>query len=360
MAIVHDDFIQHGGAERLVSEMLKIWPKADLYAVMGSDDWRRELKIKDDKETRTSWLQRFPAREKLFRHYYSLYPLAIESFCFDDYDLVISSSARYAHGVITKPETTHIAYVNSLARFLWDEALSPKNILVQPVLRWHRTWDRVASLRPDFIIANSRTPAKRIETHWGRRADTIIYPFVDLEKFEISPGTQEEDTEGYFLIVSRLEDWKRIDLAIKSCNRLSRKLYIVGEGRDGGRLKNLAGPTIKFLGWVKEDELSKIYKNSLALIITQKEDFGITSLESQAAGRPVIAFRSGGALETVVENDTGVFFDSQTVESLTGALNRFDPLSFLRENCQSQARRFGKDRFRRELRDFVENVLRNR
>lgn len=358
VAIVHDDFIQHGGAERLVLEMLKIWPQANLYGLMASKEWQRDLKDRVGKEIQTSWLRGLPINEKFFRYYYSLYPIAVESFNFDSYDLVISSSARYAHGIITKPETTHIAYVNNPARFLWNEHLSPKSFLTLPVLNWHRTWDKVASFRPDFIIANCQVPAKRIEKYWGRKADAIIYPFVDLEKFETNFVTEEESPKDYFLIVSRLENWKRIDLAIESCNRLSRRLYIVGTGRAETRLKTLAGPTIKFLGRLEERELFKIYKNCLALIMTQEEDFGITSLEAQAAGRPVIAFRAGGALETVVEEKTGIFFDSQTVENLVEALTRFDPSAFLGEDCRKQAQRFSRDRFHRELITFVEDVLR--
>lgn len=372
VAIVHDDFIQHGGAERLVLAMLEIWPQADLYGVIATDQWCEEIKKKFGKELKTSWLQKFPFRDKFFRQYYSLYPLAIESFRFDDYDLVISSSARYAHGVITKPGTVHIAYINSPARFLWEERFVSINTLIRPIINWHRVWDKVASQRPDYIVANSKTPAQRIKKYWGREADQIIYPFVDSERFSrlgsdprkiVKSAFVGSDpnlvSKPYFLVVSRLVGWKRIDMAVEAGRDLGLNLIVVGSGPDLSRLKKMSGPTIKFLTEIDDRELVSLYTNCQALIMTQAEDFGITSLEAQAVGKPVIAYRGGGVLETVIEGVTGVFFDEQTKESLKTTLSQFDPRLYIGDNCTTQAKNFGKERFKNELQKFTEDVLRN-
>lgn len=356
VTIVHDDFIQHGGAERLVLAMLKIFPQADLYSIIATNQWQTEIKDKFSKEIKTSWLQKFPLKEKLFRYYYSLYPLAIESFNFDGYDLVLSSSARYAHGVLTKPGTVHIAYVNSPARFLWEDEFVPKNPLVQPVVSWHRAWDRVAAQRPDYLLANSQTPATRIRKFWGREVDAIIYPFVDLARFQ-NMESFDPNPGQYFLVVSRLKKWKRIDIAIEACNQLRLDLRIVGRGEDEGRLRSMAGPTIKFMTEVNDEELVSLYKGSRALIMTQAEDFGITALEAQAAGRPVVAYARGGALETVQAGKTGRYFKSQSVGSLKEAIATFDERSYLRENCLKSAQRFSQTSFRTRLTDFISHVL---
>lgn len=360
VAVVHDDFIQHGGAERLVLGILKIWPQADVYCVSVSGIWKREIKKQFFKEIKTTWIDSLPFKERLFRYYYSFYPLAVESFNFDGYDLVISSSARYAHGVLTKPGTAHVAYVNSPARFLWQENLAPKGFIARQVLRWHRAWDKAASTRPDFMIANSATPAKRIEEYWGRKADAIIYPFVDLERFRAdSFGEDKPETESYFLVVTRLSKWKRVDIAIEACNKLSLPLLVVGEGEEFSRLKRLAGPTVKFSGRIQDGQLPGVYRHSRALIMTQEEDFGVTSLEAQACGKPVIAWGVGGALETVVPGITGAFFEKQDPESLQEVLEQFDRQLYIRENCIIQARKFGFARFRAELLKFCEDALQN-
>lgn len=360
VAIVHDDFIQRGGAERLVLAMLEIWPQADLYSVIASDRWQNEIKNKFGKEVKTSWLQKFPFIEKLFRQYYFFYPLAIESFRFNGYDLVISSSARYAHGVLTKPGTLHVAYVNSPARFIWQEDLVPKGFFIGRVINWHKVWDRVASTRPDYIVANSNTPGRRIEKYWNRKPNAIIYPFVDLARFSFKISKRLNlPKNGYFLIVARLSRWKRVDFAIEACNDLRLPLVIVGSGEDRARLKGISGPTTVFLDDVSDEEMNSIYDGCQALIMTQGEDFGITALEAQACGKPVIAYKSGGALETLVEGVTGVFFDRQDKESLKQVLMQFDPRLYLRENCTIQAYKFSRERFKVGLEEFCKNVLRN-
>lgn len=377
IAIVHDDFIQHGGAERLVLAMLEIWPQADVYGVVASKGWQEEIKklppkadqsmTETRKDIKTTWLQNIFLGHSFYRYYYTLYPIAIESINLDGYDLVISSSARYAHGVLTKPGTVHIAYVNSPARFLWQDNLAPKSIFAKPILSWHRCWDKVACHRPDYVIANSKSPAKRIKNYWGREADSVIYPFVDLARFEDGSPSKEVDlsisnkfnlNKQYFLIVTRLNKWKNVDIAINACRNLGFNLYIVGSGPDFNRLNKLSSENVKFYTNVTDLELVHLYKNCQALIVTQEEDFGIVSLEAQAAGKPVIAYGSGGSLETVIEGETGLFFTEQTEQSLKSALLRFDPKPLLRENCIRQARNFSKERFISDLSSFVNHVLR--
>ncbi len=367
VAIVHDDFIQHGGAERLVLAMLEIYPKADLYAVAASAAWQREIRELFNKDIRTTWIQNLPLRDRYFRYHYTFYPLAIESLNFNGYDLIISSSARYAHGIITKPSTVHVAYVNSPARFLWEDNLIPQDLLVQPIIRWHQAWDVVASKRPDYLIANSKTPAKRIEKYWGRKVDAVIYPFADLEKFvavnsigldpSTSSGFNLLGNKGYFLIVSRLNEWKRVDIAVEAFTKLNVPLYVIGDGPDRSNLEKKAGSNVKFLGFVSEKDKFTYLKSCRALVVTQEEDFGIVTLEANACGRPVIAYKGGGSLELISDGINGLFFPKQQVASLIQSLERFDQIKFNRENCLNAARRFTKDRFKKALADFVQSKM---
>lgn len=360
VAIVHDDFIQHGGAERLVLAMLEIYPEADLYAVVASDKWQQEIKKSFNKNIRTTWLQNLPLRDGYFKFYYAFYPLAIESLNFKGYDLVISSSARYAHGLITHPETIHIAYINSPARFLYQEGIAPKNLFMRPVLRWHRAWDLVASKRPDYIIANSKTPAGNSEKYWRRGVDEIIYPFVEIQNNSLENGEKIKAEGNYFLIISRLNKWKRLDIAVEAFTKLNLPLYIIGSGSERRNLEKISGPSIKFLGGVSDSEKLTYLKYCRALIVPQEEDFGIVTLEANACGRPVIAYKGGGSLELISDGVNGLFFSEQQAASLIQALGRFDRTAFNRENCLEAARRFTKNGFKKALADFVQSKMKIR
>lgn len=356
IAIVHDDFVQDGGAERLVLAMLEIWPKADLFAVAATDAWQERIRKFGGNKIRTSWLQNLPYKGTFYRYYYAFYPLAVESFKFDNYDVVLSSSARYAHGILTKPSVPHIAYINSPARFLWEKELIPKNPLAKPIINWHRRWDRVACQRPDFIVANSRTPQQKIEKFWGRAADAVIYPFVIVKDPDATAKVSKRD---YFLLISRLNRWKNVDMAIRAFNNLGRRLYVIGDGPDLHRLRSMAGHTVKFLGRISEPEKNEFLRSSQALIVPQEEDFGIVTLEANAAGVPVIAYRGGGSLELIENGVNGIFFDEQKVDSLTEVVARFDQKAFSRENCLKVARKYSKERFQTELKSFVERSFKN-
>ena len=415
IALVHDDLIQHGGAERLFEAMMETFPQADVFVSMVSDQWKAQIsnslflrKFKSqnhNSKLKTSFMQKLPLKEKFYRHYFLLYPLAFESFDFTNYDVVLSSSTRFAHGVITRPETLHIAYFNTPPRMFWEpftyfEESQSLRLLLTPFISWLRVWDWAAAQRPDILIANSKTPQARIKKYYGRDSH-IIYPFVDLERFQVEPSgphpqrhaTAEHPSlrksspslyvpananrsnprnrspfastnvssgaglrVGYFLVVSRLTAWKKIDIAIEACNQLKLPLKIIGEGPDFERLKRLAGPTVELLGRLTDEEVVSYYKNCRALLFPQKEDFGITPLEAQASGKPVVAFRAGGALETVIEGKTGEFFSPQTAGALAKVLKDFDTSRYQDEDCRRQAEKFSKQRFQRELKEFVENA----
>ncbi len=362
IALVHDDLIQHGGAERLFMAMIETFPKADVFTSMASAQWKSQIS-----NLKTSFMQKLPFKEKLYRHYFPLYPLAFESFDLTGYDVVLSSSTRFAHGVITRPETLHICYMNTPPRMFWEPQTYFENFpypfksLLNPFLSYFRLWDYAAAQRVDHFIANSKTPQARIKKYYGRDSH-IIYPFVDLDRFRSAPNPNvpladpSVANSDYHLIVSRLTAWKKIDIAIEAGNRLKLPLKIIGEGPDFERLKKLAGPTVELFDRLTDEEVVSYYKGCRALIFPQKEDFGITPLEAQAVGKPVIAFKAGGALETVIGGKTGEFFYPQTVEALTKALEHFGTAQYHSEDCYAQAARFSKKRFQRELEGFVEGL----
>lgn len=362
IALVHDDLIQHGGAERLFEAMMETFPQADVFASMISDHWKFEIR---NSKFETSFMQKLPFKEKLYRHYFPLYPLAFESFDFSEYEVVLSSSSRFSHGAVTRPETLHICYMNSPGHMLWEPHgyfdSSPLHLLTSPFLSYLRLWDYTAAQRVDHFVANAKTPQARIKKYYGRDSE-IIYPFVDLERFadsstlRVNEKTLRVSLGDYFLIVSRLTAWKRIDIAIEACNKLKLPLKIIGEGPDFQRLKKLAGPTVELLGRLTDEEVVGYYQNCRAFLFPQKEDFGITPLEAQAAGKPAIAFKAGGALETVIGGKTGEFFYPQTADALAGVLKSFGPEKYQSEDCRQQAEKFSKKRFQQELKAFVEKA----
>lgn len=367
VAIVHDDLIQFGGAESLLLAMHEIWPEAPIYTAIVSKKWKKvckDLKI----ELRTSFMQKLPLAVKLNRYYspFLLHTLAFENFDFTEFDVVISSSSRFAHGIITKPGTIHICYMNSPGRMLWESddyfegeeygVLKSIKKLARPFLSFPlshlRKWDYVASQRVDFFIANSTTPAKRIKKYYGR-GSKIIYPFVEYDKF----GDSESSVGSYYVVLTRLAAWKKVDIAIRACNKLGYELKIVGEGPDMERLKAKAGPTVEFLGYVSETRKKDILSGAKALINTQKEDFGIVPLEAMACGRPVIAFGEGGVLETVLPGITGEFFYEQTAESLETLLKTFKSEKYNHQKCKMRAQKFNKKVFLKALKTYVNEVF---
>lgn len=354
VALVHDWGNQVGGAEGVLLALKEIFPDAPVYMSMYDPAVMPEICRAWD--IRTSFMDRLPLVKRHHQPFLPLYPLAFEQFDFSEFDLVISNKSGFCHGIITPPETLHVDYCLTPTRYVWDYRSYARregigqlaDLFLQPLLTYLRTWDRLAADRVDHFVAISRQVQRRIRKYY-RRDSTIIYPPVETSRF--SPGDGHDD---YFLIVSRLIPYKRIDLAVQAFDELGWPLKIVGDGRDRPKLERIAGPNIEFLGRVPDGELQTLLQRCRAFIFPGCEDFGIAPLEANAAGRPVIAYRAGGALDTVVEGETGLFFDEPTPESLASAVRALDSVTFAPEAIRQHALRFDKTVFQRELKRFVE------
>ncbi len=359
VALVHDYLNQMGGAERVVLAFHQLFPEAPLYTSIY--DPQRVDPAFQQMDIRTSFMQKLPLVTKHHQPYLPFYPFAMESLDLRGYDLVLSSSSAFGKGVITGPETLHICYCHTPMRWCWNyreyverEHLGKLARSVLPFLITSlRIWDQTSAMRVDHFIANSPVVAERIQKYYRRDA-AVIPPPVEVSRFLFDPDTPLED---YFLIVSRLIPYKRIDLAIEACNRLQLPLAIIGGGRDLERLKHIAGPTIRFLGRLSDEEVVYHYARCRALLFPGEEDFGITPLEAQASGRPVIAYGAGGALASVIDGVTGVFFREQTVESLATVLSLFDEHSYDPETIRNHALEFDLPRFHRRIFQFIEAKL---
>lgn len=350
IAIVCDWLTDFAGAERVILQMHELFPRAPIYTSLYD---KKKCKAFAKATVHESFLAKIPFARKMHRLLFPLMPRAFESFDLDEYDIVLSSSHAASKGVITRPETLHISYCHSPTRYLWDHSheyqknfkkFSPFQFLYTPVLHRIRLWDRAASERVDHFIANSNYIAKRISKYYRRDAE-VIHPPVDLNQFK--PGKDKQD---YFLAIGRLIPYKRFDLAVQAANKMGFKLKIVGNGPELNALKKMAGETVEFLGHVSADELLQAYQGAKALIFPQLEDFGIVPLEAMACGTPVIAYGEGGATETVVDGKTGLFFRSQTVESLTEAIERFNKKAWDHEKIAEHVDRFTSGKFKSHLR----------
>ena len=358
VAISHDYLNQFGGAERVVEVLHEIFPDApiftSIYLPHKLPDSFRKMDI------RTSFMQCLPFLEKHFKKYLPLYPAAFESFDTSSYDVVLSSSSAFAKGIRKRPDACHICYCYSPMRFVWryedyveKEDLGKTIGFILPFfLKWLKKWDLRTNKNVDHFVAISNYIAKRIENFYNRRSD-VIYPPVNAGDFEPSA-----DVRDYFLIVSRLNAYKKIDIAIKAFNELGLPLKIIGEGPYKKQLFAIAGKNVEFLGKVPDRELPGYYARCRALIFPGEEDFGITPVEAQAAGRPVIAFASGGALETVIENRTGVFFNEQNEGSLVNAVRKFENMNFDSNVIRGNALKFDREVFKERIKVYVETKYR--
>lgn len=359
VAIIHDYLAQAGGAERVVEAIHGIWPDAPVYTSVY--DPQATLPCFREMDVRTSFLQRFAKGAKFHKFALPFYPAAFEHFDMSGYDLVISNTTSFAKGVITGPETCHICYCHTPARFAWRYheyvAQGGYGRMTRRVLPFlvHRlrAWDFACAQRVDFFLSNSYNIARRVRKFY-RRDSEVLYPPVETKRFQVAPTP----TADYFLVVSRLLSYKKVDLAVEACNRLGLPLKIVGGGPEAERLKALAGPTVEFTGRLSDQEVVDLFANCRAFIFPGEEDFGIAPLEAMASGRPVVAFRAGGALETVVENKTGVFFDEPTPESLMDALqNRLPTLVVEPQSIRAHAETFDVLVFQARLRALAEKCL---
>ncbi|OGZ34157.1 MAG: glycosyl transferase [Candidatus Portnoybacteria bacterium RBG_19FT_COMBO_36_7] len=356
VALVHDYLNQYGGAERVLEAFCEIWPDAPIFTLIY--DRARTGQAFDGRRIKTSFLQKIPFVRSHHRPFLMLMPLAIESFDFSKYDLVISDSASFAKGIITRPSTLHICYCHTPTRYAWDDSHKyirefgyPSFVrsVIPIFMNYLRVWDQAAAERPDKFIANSEFVASRIQKYYQKKA-VVIHPPVNAKLFYVSP-----QIDRFFLIVARLLSYKRLDIAIGAFNRLGLPLKIVGDGPDSVKLRRLAGPNIEFLGLVADFKLRELYAKCQAFIFPQEEDFGITALEAMASGRPVIAYQAGGALETIKHGVSGLFFKEQTVESLISSLKQFVASDFNPQVIREQAMQFDKEIFKQKIKDFVQN-----
>ena len=356
VALVHDYLNQMGGAERVVLALHDLFPDAPLYTSIY--DPQRVDKAFQNIDIRTSFMQKFPFVKKHHQPFLPFYPFAMERLDLRGFDLVLSSSSAFGKGVITRPETLHICYCHTPMRWCWnyDEYVEREKLgkISRSILPFFisglRIWDQTSSMRVDHFIANSPVVADRIRKYYRRDA-IVIPPPVEVSRFTFDPTIRPED---YFLIVSRFMPYKRIDLAIEACNTLHLPLVIIGSGRDESRLRSMAGPTIRFTGRLSDQEVLYYYAHCRAFILPGEEDFGITPLEAQASGRPVIAYAAGGALTSVIDKVTGTFFRKQTVESLVEVLSSFDEHIYDPLTIYNHALEFDQPRFRRRMLQFIE------
>jgi glycosyltransferase involved in cell wall biosynthesis len=359
LALIHDWLNQSGGAERVLEHLVDLYPGAPVYTSMY---WREGMPEAYRRwDIRTSWMDRLPGIYRHHRWYFPLYALAFARLQLaDEFDAVISNKSGFCHGVDTG-EIPHLCYCLAPTRYIWEfesyaarEGLSPAvRLLLRPMLSSLRHWDyQVAQREAVHFVAISSAIQRRIRRYYDR-ASEIIFPPVDVERFAAVQGSDA----GYYLIVSRLIPYKRIDLAVRAFTELGLPLLVAGEGRDRQNLEPIAGPTVKFLGHVPDRDVPRLMANCRAFVFPGREDFGIAPVEAQAAGRPVVAYGEGGALDTVLEGVTGAFFSEQTVTSLADVISRFDPDDVDPADCRRNARRFSSARYRAEIQSAVAGVL---
>ncbi len=358
IALVHDWLNQKGGAEYVLETLVDLYPAAPIHTSMYwpqvmPDAYRRW-------DIRTSFMDRLPLVKKHHQPFLPLYPLAFEAFDFSGYDLVLSNKSGFCHGIITDPETLHVCYCLTPTRYLWDfrhyaqqEGMGRfAQALLQPALSYLRLWDRLAADRVDHFIAISRTVQQRIA--WAyKRESTIIYPPVDTERFSAS----KSPTGDFYLVVSRLIPYKRVDLAVQALNQLDRPLIVVGEGRDRARLETVAGPNVTFTGRLSDAEVADLMGRCRAFIFPGVDDFGIAPVEAMSAGRPVIALAAGGALDTVKEGKTGLFFHEQSAAALAAAVEQFETLNFDPIQIRRHAEQFSQANFKERLTTLIEKKM---
>jgi glycosyltransferase involved in cell wall biosynthesis len=354
VALVHDFLLDIRGAERVFMAMCDIWPDADVFTAVY-DEQGTEGRFAH-RNVHTSFLQKLRPTSRTFRALLPLYPSAIESLDLSGYDVVVSSSSAWAHAVICDEGTVHVSYCHNPFRYAWndrDRTLARRDPLTRAALRtifrrW-RQWDWIAAQRVDRYVTNSRLTQGRIRAYFGREA-RVVYPPVDTGRFTPTAPA------SHYLVLSELMPHKRIEVAVRAFTRLGLPLVVVGDGPDARRLQRLAGPTVRFAGRVSDAEVSGMLASARALVVTAVEEFGIAAVEAQAAGRPVISVRGGGALETVEEGVTGTFWEGGPDE-LAAAVSGFDDAAIDPADCIANAARFDRSVFARELPLEVERAL---
>jgi glycosyltransferase involved in cell wall biosynthesis len=356
IAVVHDYFTQLGGAEKVAEQLYCMLPSSSLFATVALRNCMPPQL--SGVPVHTSWMQNLPEIQKHYRFYFLLYPLAISSIDVSDYELVISSSSSYAKGVRTNRDSMHVCYCHTPMRWVWSyESYSGRETfgftqraLLPMLIRGLKHWDESASRQPDHFVANSRVVAERIRQAYGRCAE-VIHPPIDIDRFHVSA-----DREDYYVVLSRLVSYKRIDLAVQACTERGKKLLVIGHGPDRSRLESMAGPSIKFLGRAPDEDVEYHVSRCRALLFPGEEDFGMAPLEVAAAGRPTVAYRAGGAVETIIENVTGAFFERQTAEDLGDAIERFERQEWRPDVIRRHSETFSIQVFRDRFRCFFRRI----
>lgn len=354
VALVHDYLNQMGGAEKVLLTLTELFPSAPIYtSIYAPNRVDRRFRSMD---IRTSFMQRLPLVKRKHQPFLPLFPQAFERMDLRGYDLVISDSSAFAKGVVTRPDALHVCYCHTPMRWAWNyedyverERLGRlARTALPPFISRLRQWDYATAARVDHFLANSPTVAARIAKYYRREA-TYLPPPVETSRFHVSA-----EHDDYFLVVSRLVPYKRLDLAVEACSRLHLPLRVIGGGRDEARLRRIAGKTVRFLGRLSDEEVHAQLARCRAFIFPGEEDFGITPVEAMAAGRPVVAYGAGGALATVVDGVTGLYFFQQTPEALMEALAHLDTMTFDAHVVRRHAEEFDSDRFKRRFTQFVE------
>ena len=359
VALVHDWLVQQGGAERVLKCLHDMYPDAPIYTLVY-DEAKAPAWLKDC-DVRTTYIQKWPGAKSHHKLLLSFMSKAWEALDLTEYDLVISSCASCCKGILTRPDATHICYCHSPIRYVWDlyyDYLEGSGVIkrfaMKKLIHGVREWDYLAAQRVDHFVANSNFVAKRIEKFY-RRESTVIHPgaFVPAEE-------SVDETGDYYLVVSRFVRYKRIDIAVEACNKLGKKLVIIGSGgEDEERLRAMAGPTVEFRGRVSDDEMRAAYAGARAFLFPGIEDYGLTPVEAMAAGVPVLAYGEGGALETVSDGETGLFFHEQNADGLAACIERFERegVSFTRQQIHEYSKQFSEESFVEQFKSFVNQVL---
>ncbi|WP_422858223.1 glycosyltransferase family 4 protein [Flagellimonas sp. S174] len=359
-ALVHDWYYVNGGAEKVVKSLNSIWSDFDHFALVDFlTDEDRQYLLNGDR-VNTSFIQKLPTSRKGHQKFLQLFPYAIEQFDLSEYDLVLSSSASVAKGVLTNHQQLHICYCHSPMRYAWDlyhQYLEDsglrngiKGLYAKYVLHKIRNWDYSSSNRVDLFIANSEYVASRIRKTYNREA-CVIYPPVDTKNFSL-----EKNKDEYFFTASRLVPYKKTEIIIKAFNQMpEKKLLVAGYGPDYKRLKKLAKSNVKLLGFISDDYMKDCLQKAKAFVYAAEEDFGIVPVEAQACGTPVICFSKGGLMETVINNETGLYFHEQSTKAIIKAVENFEQIRFDAEIIRKNSQRFGVERFENEIKEYVES-----
>ncbi|MFN2448872.1 MAG: glycosyltransferase [Candidatus Baltobacteraceae bacterium] len=346
VALVHDYLNQRGGAERVFAHIARAYPDAPVYTALY--DARRNGDLVAPARVRSSFLARIPGANRFFRFLAPLYPRAFESFDLSGFDTIVSSTTAWAKGVLTPPGALHVCYINTVSRFSFAYEDYVRNPLLRPLVAPLVAWDKRAATRPTLFVANSHNVARRVKSYYNREALVLHCP-VDVDRFDVGPGGGD-----YFFIASRLLPYKRIDVAIRAAQLARVPLYVAGTGPQERELRDLArGTTTRMLGFVSDAQVNELLGNARAAILPGEEDFGLVPLEAAACGRPAIALRAGGALETVQEGVTGAFFDESSPRSLANVLRNFDGSRFDPQRLRAHAQTFAPQQFIDNLRAIV-------